>query len=182
MQIALVKPGRMVAIDESTGTFLRLCGSDALVELANGARVMWSGTTEVEILTDEEEIVENELPKLEVELARLENFSVGKYAPLGVVVITPCTELPKTLHSVFVLAALGAQPIDGILCRRCGKKSCVRADHLFWGTRSDCQRDMVLRGAARPSGKQVTLVELAARIVRLRSRISRVRGKLGTSP
>ena len=175
MQVALVRAGRRVAVGDLTGRFLRLSGSDALIELDSGKRVMWSGSTEVDVLSDEEEVTENVLPRLEAELARLTAFSVGKYAQLGVVVSTPCLELPKFLHPPFVRGALGEQPEDAVVCRRCGKKFCVRADHLFWGTRSDCQRDMCLRGVAKPSGKQVTAVTVAAAIVKLHLRISRLR-------
>ena len=178
MQIELVKPGRTVAIGSTAGKFLRMSGRDALVELNDGRRVMWSGATEVDILTDAQEAEENWIPRVEAELARLENFTVGKYSPLGVPVTTPCTELPKQLHSVFVGAALGDQPEDAVVCRRCVNKLCIRADHLFWGTRSDCQRNMVLLGTAKPSGKQVTAVQIAARIVKLKLRLTRLRADL----
>lgn len=178
MQIMFVPPNRTVISGSTSGKFLRMSGPDAIVELKDGRRVMWSGATEVELLPDSVEIQENTLPKLEAELARLEHFSRGKYAMLGITVDTECVELPKQMHSVFVTAALGEQPPDAILCRRCSSKGCVRADHLFWGTRSDCQRDMVLRGLARPSGKQVTAVELVERILSLRERISRLRERV----
>lgn len=181
MQVALVKPGRRVVSGHTVGRFLRMCGSDALVELVDGRRVMWSGATEVDTLTDAEEVVTNVLPKLEAELARLLSFTEGKWAPLGVVTTTPCTELPKQLHAVFVVAALGPQPEGAIVCRRCATKLCIRADHLFWGTRSDCQRDMVLRGVSRPYGKQVTGATIATAVLRLRSRITKVKDNLGKS-
>lgn len=177
MQIAGVPQGRTVKCGELVGKFLRMSGSDALVELDDGRRVYWSGATEVGVLSDVEEILENRIPELEAELARLENFTRGKYAQLGVAVATPCTEVPKRLHAVFVAAALGARPEDAVVCRRCSTKLCVRADHLFWGTRSDCQRDMCLRGVAKPSGKTVTAFDVAARIVRVRLRLSRLRAK-----
>lgn len=177
MQIAFVQCGRTVRSGSRSGKFLRMCGSEALIELDNGKRVMWSGASEVELLEDYEEVRVNVLPRLEAELTRLENFTEGKYAKLGITADTPCAELPPQLHSVFVTAAIGDRPEGAILCRRCTTRLCVRADHLFWGTRSDCQRDMVLRGLSRPSGKQVTLEELALRIVRLRQRITRERAK-----
>lgn len=178
MQIVFVKPGNTVICGASRGVFLRMSGPDAIVQLDSGKRVMWSGTTEVEVLSEQEEIQENSLPKLEAELARLQQFTEGKYAKLGVIVETECAILPREVHQIFILAALGEKPVDAILCRRCGKKLCVRADHLFWGTRSDCQRDMCLRGVAKPSGKQISPMTIASKIVRLHLRIARLRHKL----
>lgn len=178
MHIAFVKPGNLITCGDASGRFLRMSGPDALVELDNGVRVMWSGATEVSILTGAEEIEENYLPRLEAELARLEGFTIGKYATLGLTVDTPCIALPKPLHPPFLRGGLGERPVDAIVCRRCSTKLCIRADHLFWGTRSDCQRDMCLRGVARPSGKQVTVVNIALQIVKIRLRISRLTAKL----
>ena len=178
MQLWLAKPGQTVICGQTRGKFLRMSGSDALIELPNGSRVMWSCATEVETLDAVEELTENCIPKLEAELARLEGFTVGKYAKIGIPVSTPCTEVPKLLHAPFIAAALGKQPEDAIVCRRCSTKLCIRADHIFWGTRSDCQRDMVLRGVAKPSGKQVSAMQVAAKIVQIRVRLSRVRAML----
>lgn len=177
MHIGLLPPGRTVICGSLRGKFLRMSGSDAIVELDDGRRVMWSEKTDVQILEDVEEVLENKLPKLLAELTRLENFAIGKYAQLGLTVTTECTPLPKLLHPPFIRGALGEQPEDAIVCRRCTNELCIRADHLFWGTRSDCQRDMCLRGVARPSGKQVTATDIALRIVRLRRRISRLTEK-----
>ena len=177
MQVAFCPLGRLVMCGGATGRFLRMSGSDALIELDNGRRVMWSAATEVEVLTDTEEVVQNVLPRLEEELARLESFSVGRYAELGIAVDTPCIELPKSFHEVFVHAALGEQPADAVLCRRCSSGLCIRADHLFWATSSDCQRDMCLRGVARAGGKKVTAETVALKIVKLRVRISRLKVK-----
>ena len=177
MQIAEVSPNRTVSSGGLKGKFLRMCGQDALVELTDGRRIMWSGSTDVQILTDEQEAEENILPRLQTELARLESFTEGKYAQLGVAVETECILLPAMLHPPFVQAVIGDRPVDAVLCRRCLSRLCVRADHLFWGTRSDCQRDMILRGVAKPSGKSVTAVGVAAKIVKLRLRISRLTAK-----
>lgn len=174
MQIGFVGQGRTVACGEAVGRFLRMSGPDALVELRDGRRVMWSAATDVEVLEDHEELEVNVLPRLEAELARLEGFTVGKYAELGVQVSTPCAEVPKYMHEAFV-AALGDRPSDAILCRRCSTKLCIRMDHLFWGTRSDCQRDMILRGVARPRGKTVTLEEVVLRRAKLRLKIRRLK-------
>lgn len=178
MHIGLAPPGRTVSSGGNVGKFLRMSGGDAIVELKDGRRVMWSEYTEVELLSDEEEIQENILPALEAELLRLERFAIGKYAPLGLVAETPCIELPKQFHAMFIRGALGVQPSDAILCRRCISSLCIKADHMFWGTRSDCQRDMCLRGLAKPAGKQVTAATIALRIVKLRARITRVNNKL----
>jgi hypothetical protein len=177
MQVAFVPPNRTVTCGSVTGKFLRMSGSDALVELKDGRRVMWSAATDVTMLEDREEIEENVLPRLEAELARLESFTRGKYAQLGVPVETPCVELPKALHAVFVAAALGQRPPDAVVCRRCVTKLCVSAGHLFWGTRSDCQRNMLLQGLSRPSGKPVTAIVIAEKMIRLRLRVTRLRAR-----
>lgn len=178
MHIGLVPPGRTVLCRGTKGKFLRMSGRDALVQLEDGRRVYWAETTDVELLTEVEEVQENLLPRLQAELQRLEAYTTGKYAQLGLTAETPCIELPKVFHSTLVTRALGERPDDAIVCRRCTSEYCVKAEHLFWGTRSDCQRDMCLRGLAKPSGKQVTAADIAARIVRLRARITRVMAKL----
>lgn len=177
MRVTGVPQGRTVKCGGQIGKFLRMSGSDALIELDDGRRVHWSNATEVELLSDREEILENKVPVLEAELARLESFTRGKYAQLGVVVTTPCIVLPKGVHAIFISAALGVRPDDAIVCRRCTSRLCVRADHLFWGTRSDCQRDMCLRGVARPGGKPVTALQIASQLVRVRLRLSRLLAK-----
>lgn len=181
MRVDCVKPGQTVICGARKGRFLRMSGSDALIEMRDGSRVMWSGATEVDTLEEAEELTENCIPKLEAELARLEGFTIGKYAKLGLTVSTECIVLPKSLHPPLIRGALGEQPKDAIVCRRCSTKFCVRADHLFWGTRSDCQRDMVLRGVAKPSGKQASAITVAAKIIQLRLRLSRVRGLVDLS-
>lgn len=178
MQIGFVKPNHTVKCGELSGKFLRMSGPDAIVELTDGRRVAWSGTTEVEVLSEVEEIQENWLPTLEAELERLKQFTVGKYATLGILPEGLCIELPKTLHSVFIKAALGERPEDAVVCRRCNNKLCIRGNHLFWGTRSDCQRDMCLKGIARPSGKKVTAADIALRIVRLHTRVQKLKLQL----
>jgi hypothetical protein len=175
MQIGLVPPGHFVKCGNTIAQFLRLSGPDALVETLDGKRLTWSQATEVILFQVEEHEEEDRLPKLEARLRELENFATGKYAQLGIAVDTPCTELPKSLHPIFIQAALGEQPEDAIVCRRCTTKLCIRADHIFWGTRSDCQRDMCLRGVARPSGKKVNALQIATQIVRLRFKISRLK-------
>ncbi len=177
MQLGFVKPGQTVICGAQVGRFLRMSGSDALIELRNGSRVMWSGATEVGTLSEEQEITEDSIPRLERELARLLRFTEGAYAQLGIKVDTPCTILPKSLHPAFVKAALGLRPADAIVCRRCPTKFCIRADHLFWGTRSDCQRDMVLRGVAKPSGKAVSAIEVVTKILKIQNRLTRLRQK-----
>lgn len=174
MIISKVTPGSTVRCGTTIAKFIKLSGPDALVELRNGTRVIWTAATEVDIV--EADATEDRLPKLKAELARLEQFAIGTYAPLGVAVDTPCAPLPIQLHNMFVTAALGARPEGAILCRRCNDNLCIRADHLFWGTRSDCQRDMCLRGVARPSGKKVTALEIALRVVKLRKRIAKLEG------
>lgn len=180
MQIGFVPQGRTVKIGNTKGKFLRMCGSSALVELEDGRRVQWSDATDVELLSDVEEVQENCIPRLEAELARLEGFTVGKYAQLGLKAETPCVELPKQLHPTFIRGALGEQPSDAVLCRRCNNRLCVRGEHLFWGTRSDCQRDMCLKGLARPSGKKVEVEQILLRITKLHLRLSKLRSKLNS--
>lgn len=177
MQIKHLAPGATVKCGDTVATFLRMSGTDALVMLSNGKRVAWSSASPVEIVEAVAATEVDDLPRLRDRLATLLRFSEGKYAKLGVSVDTPCTPLPKNMHEVFVAAALGVRPSDAIVCRRCTTRLCIRADHLFWGTRSDCQRDMVLRGVARPRGKSATLVELLARIARLQRRITRLEQK-----
>lgn len=177
MQVGFVSQGRIVKCGDATGRLLRMSGSDALIELDTGKRVMWSGATEVEILDDVEEILVNHIPRLEAELARLLSYTEGKYAKLGIVATSLCTELPKKFHSLFIRAALGKRPKDAIVCRRCISKLCINTAHLFWGTKSDCQRDMVLRGVAKPSGKHVTPELIEKRITRLRARLSKLVNK-----
>ena len=178
MQIAAVQPGRFVKLGETLALFVHMSGEDALVELANGSRVMWSGQSDVAVVADVRVERRNLLPKLKDRLKKLEAFAEGKYAQLGQEVGTPCTPLPKELHGVFVTVALGPRPEGAVVCRRCRNKLCIRADHLFWGTRSDCQRDMCLKGNAKPSGKTVSAIHVARRIVRLRARVERMEAKL----
>lgn len=177
MRLAFVQPGQTVAAGPSIGRFLRMSGLDALIELRNGSRVIWSGATDVQILSEQEE-VENCIPRLEAELARLSSFTEGKYAKLGLTVDTECIVMPKALHLPFIRGALGEQPEDAIVCKRCSTKFCIRADHLFYGTRSDCQRDMILRGVAKPSGKQVSVLQVARKIVKIRLRLNRLKNEL----
>lgn len=174
MQISELTAGQVVRCGDTVATFLRMSGTDALVMLANGKRVAWSAAAPVEVVNEVAIPEVDDLPRLQERLASLLRFSEGEYAKLGVAVTTPCTPLPKALHATFVAAALGARPVGAIVCRRCSTSLCIRADHLFWGTRSDCQRDMVLRGVAKPRGKSVSMSELVIRIARLQRRISRL--------
>jgi len=170
MNITLVTPGCSVKCGNVIASFIKMSGMDALVELRNGSRVMWSNSIEVEVVEDAEVKV-NRLEVLKAKLVWLENFAVGKYAQLGLTASTPCAPVALQLHALFITAALGSRPEGAVLCRRCSNRQCVRADHLFWATWSDCQRDMCLRGLARPGRKRVSAVDIAMRTIQLRGKI-----------
>lgn len=87
---------------------------------------------------------EARLQEAKERLAELE-----EYAALGA--DSPCVlgnPPPGFLRQVLV-AYSGEPPPGAVLCRRCSEESCIRPDHLFWGTRTDAQRIAVYRGTGK---------------------------------